>query len=235
MASLLAENAAPAGPSLPSWREKVSTGRALDRRVSSSAARDKILIRNLSVNARIALDAWGREKSQPVLVSVALSLFQHFHSAAERDEVNQSTINYGTLSKAIIGWVDEEAQEALSLEGFAHLVMEAIYGQSPSPQLLDMIEVELFLPKASLLGAGVGFRYRRASPELEKLDADISKVFFLKDLKIPTIVGVNSHERKSKQFVVVNISIDPLETQTGLDFHIVLQEIVTEVRIWYKP
>src|SRR5438874_7268817 len=95
------EKVASTQPNLPVRPDDVMiTCEEWNRRARSAG--DKIFVRNLTLNTRVALDAWGREKPQPVLISVVISLSRSFQSAAEKDELNQSTVHYGTLSKAVI-------------------------------------------------------------------------------------------------------------------------------------
>ncbi|KAI9841406.1 MAG: hypothetical protein M1837_000739, partial [Sclerophora amabilis] len=169
---------------------------------------DRVCVRNLSINAPVALDGWGRDKPQPVQISVSLSLAQSFASAAERDKVDQSTIHYGQLSKNVLAAIEADRKQQISLDELARLVEEAASRTISFPALAETLEVDIFLPKASLLGAGVGFQYCRAFGNPYRLD--VARVVHVKDLAIPTVIGVNSHERDMKQQVVVNVWIDRL-------------------------
>jgi hypothetical protein len=62
-----------------------------------------IRVQNLQTNLKVGVDAWGRAgKLQPVLISAAVSLRENFDTAATGDDVDQSTIHYGVLSKEIL-------------------------------------------------------------------------------------------------------------------------------------
>jgi dihydroneopterin aldolase len=85
-----------------------------------------IHVRNLSTQALIGGDQWGvptstmyrRNKLQPIFLSAALSLRQPFDSAASADKLNQSTVNYSTLSKEILKVVDSRRPDIPHREGF---------------------------------------------------------------------------------------------------------------------
>jgi dihydroneopterin aldolase len=68
-----------------------------------------IRVQNLSTQALVGGSLWGvpsgdghRNIFQPVLISSTLSLREPFRSAAQNDRVNNSTVNYSTLSKEIL-------------------------------------------------------------------------------------------------------------------------------------
>jgi len=69
----------------------------------ASEPHSQISVHNLSTTLALARDAWGRpSKPQPLLISCSLSLRHPFSSASLSDTVTNSTIHYGTLSKAIL-------------------------------------------------------------------------------------------------------------------------------------
>lgn len=67
-----------------------------------------IHVKNLSGNARVGVDVWGRtengrvNKFQPIQISASISLEEPFETAARSDSVDRSTVHYGTLSKEIL-------------------------------------------------------------------------------------------------------------------------------------
>lgn len=67
-----------------------------------------IHVKNLSANARVGVDVWGREengkvnKFQPVQISASIALNEPFKTAATSDSVDESTVHYGILSKEIL-------------------------------------------------------------------------------------------------------------------------------------
>lgn len=62
-----------------------------------------ISVRNLYFSGKVGKDAWGRKDiAQPVLLSAKVSLENPFSSAAKEDDVDQSTVHYGVLSKELL-------------------------------------------------------------------------------------------------------------------------------------
>jgi dihydroneopterin aldolase len=85
-----------------------------------------IRVRNLSTQALVGGDPWGiptdtmyrRNKLQPIFLSAALSLRMPFNSAASADRLNESTVNYSTLSKEILKVVASRRPDLPHPEGF---------------------------------------------------------------------------------------------------------------------
>ncbi|KAI9759884.1 MAG: hypothetical protein M4579_002009 [Chaenotheca gracillima] len=188
---------------------------------------DRVGVRNLSLTAPVARDAWAREKPQPVYISVSLSLAQSFASAAENDDVDQSTVHYGKLSKNVLDAIEKHGkQRHLTLDDLAAVVEEAASKTISFPALVETLEIDIFLPKASLLGSGIDFQYCRAFGNDN--GQDIARSLHLKDLSIPTIIGVNSHERNMKQMAIVNLWIDRLDVTKVIDFYNELEQLVVK-------
>ncbi|KAI9770871.1 MAG: hypothetical protein M1835_006496 [Candelina submexicana] len=185
---------------------------------------DSISVRNISVSATVGVDAWGRKRYQPVLISAKLSLAQSFDSAAQSDQVDRSTVHYGQLTKNIIEAVESRGKEEIRLDQLAWLIEAIASETAPFPALIATFETEIFLPKASLLGAGAGVKYAKAYGS-----GDESKVIFLRDVRVPAIIGVNSHERDSKQMVVANLGIDAVTRQDVTNRYVEMEQILVKV------
>ena len=67
---------------------------------------DKIFIRDLKLRGIIGLNDWEREKKQDILVN--LTLWVDCRAAGVSDDVDDS-LNYRTLTKAVIAYVDSSA------------------------------------------------------------------------------------------------------------------------------
>jgi dihydroneopterin aldolase len=216
-------------------------------------AHSSIRVTNLQTSLPVAKDAWGRQgKLQPVLISASVSLREPFSSASSSDTVTNSTIHYGILSKAILESCQRcteifnssgSANEGFTVEflaQFIHLFLthSVVQGDLDAdylrivdnlvlpPKLLNSLELVIKLPKASLIGNAVSFRYHLTY----KIDGQgpdkFSSVLRLHDLRIPTLVGVNSNERLAKQILVVNVELDPWIKEESYNE---LEEIVFKV------
>lgn len=77
---------------------------------------DRILIRDLLVRAIIGLNDWEREAKQDVIINLEIGV--DARAAGRSDDVSDS-INYRTVSKAVIAYVESSAHrlvEALATE-----------------------------------------------------------------------------------------------------------------------
>lgn len=199
-----------------------------------------IRIQNLQTNLKVGVDAWGRAgKLQPVLISASFSLRENFETAAQGDDVDQSTIHYGILSKEILKVAkfisnDPALADGLRLEDlyvyiYNHLyISEDPYGTREGAPILGATVVksfslEIMLPKASLLGSGVSLRGNELFGSKGHIQACNMRLKLHK-LCIPTLIGLNSNERLAKQMVMTNIEIDPwVEKQ---DYYVQIEQLV---------
>ncbi len=77
---------------------------------------DKILIKDLLLRGIIGLNDWEREKEQDILINMAL--FADMRTAGRSDRI-EDTLNYRTITKAVIAYV----------EASAHVTVEALATQ----------------------------------------------------------------------------------------------------------
>ena len=68
---------------------------------------DKILIRDLLVRGIIGLNDWEREKKQDILINLTLEV--DMRAAASSDDI-QDSLNYRSLTKAIVAHVESSAR-----------------------------------------------------------------------------------------------------------------------------
>jgi len=195
------------------------------------ASKDRISVRNLKVNnLRVSKDQWNRTTNcQPVHISVKLFLTKPIDSAAAQDNLDNSTVNYGTLSKSILNALQKPPQEHFTLFQLASLVRNTTI-QTRQGHAEGAAEYDIFLPKAVLQAEGAGLReltYFEADPPL----AEITRVLYIRNLHIDCIVGLNDHERLAKQPVVVNIEID-LVRKDLCDEHGRLAKLISDVSIF---
>jgi dihydroneopterin aldolase len=180
--------------------------RALQYR--NAVIEDKIAVRNLQVTVNAGQDAWGREKTQPALLTVTLSLTKSFNSAAAADALDGSTIHYGQLSKVIEAGVENSTQHYTSSQ-LASRVGSCIF-EAAGETDLHAYEIEIFYPKGSLLGDGAGWSYSEL--EVPRHGRFSSEALHLRNLRIPCIIGINANEREHAQPVVVNLWLENMPT-----------------------
>lgn len=202
--------------------------------ITSAAGQPPSLIRlrNLQATARIGLDAWSRPcRPQPILISACVSLARASASSSSADRVAADTVHYGLLSKAILSTLDEVDHrvanggdgEALSLRGLLNEIWVNLAGQhidgSDGPAMahtpfLDLkatrcLSISIRLPKASLAGGCVGLTgmslFEGGEAQMYGVALDIAH------MQVPTLIGVNENERKAKQVVIADVTLDCFE------------------------
>lgn len=188
---------------------------------------DQIKVQNLQIVTNAGVDAWGRPRTQPVLLTVTLHLDKPFDSAAQADSLDSSTIHYGQLSKHIISTVGGSSAR-LETRDLAQLVLESVMGIAGRTGLRG-IEIDIQYPKGSLMGDAAGYIYAAYTPPHRPAEESaLSRVLYLRNVRIPCIIGVNSNERKQKQPAVVNLWIDCVSPQRSDDYT-KLESVLTEV------
>lgn len=203
-----------------------------------------IRVRNLQTILNIGKDAWGRSgKSQPVLLSASVFLKKPFESASNEDAVTNSTIHYGILSKRILeasalfspGQTIRGQYESRTLRKLTHWIYQSLTrpsddGGDPilTESVLNLLELSIMLPKASLIGTGVSLTFASLFNIVDR--SVISINLALHDLRIPTLIGVNSNERLAKQIVVANVEIDGYALLG--DEYCELEQVVVKVRYY---
>jgi dihydroneopterin aldolase len=169
-----------------------------------------VSVRNLQLpSGAIAPNIWLERKEQPALASVSLWLRNSFTSAASQDALDDSTVHYGELSKRVrAGCTFQEGQRS-ALE--AVLAAAEHMARKPKPGgdkfVAKRIAAKVTLPKASAFGDALTLS------EVRTYDAKGAKTggfrtFTCKNLKVPTLIGVNAYERKGRQPLVVDFAID---------------------------
>ncbi|KAF2748547.1 hypothetical protein M011DRAFT_466944 [Sporormia fimetaria CBS 119925] len=180
---------------------------------------DTVQVRDIQVVADTGKDAWGRDVKQPALISVAIVPKTSFRSAAEMDGLDDSTVHYGMLSKSIMAAV-RETEGHLHTAHFVSMLERRLL-ETAGATTLASHQITVFYPKATLHGEGVGIW------EANYLNSVYSSELFLRNVRIPCIIGLNPHERLHKQTVVVNLSIECLHSGRW-DEHNRLEELLVE-------
>jgi FolB domain-containing protein len=201
-------------------RQAVWTARMADFDVA-----DKIEVRSLEVTVNAGVDVWGRQKEQRALITATLTLARPFDSAAEADALDKSTVHYGKLSKDIRSCVQNRSswEDTGSLSASISTQIMETAGHTA----LLSTEVDIFYPKGSMLGDGAGFLSSSSSAGL------VSSVLYLRNVRIPCLIGVNSNERTAKQPVVVNLWIECIR-RSRTDDYVKLESVVVDVGYLFR-
>ncbi|MEM7050609.1 MAG: dihydroneopterin aldolase [Acidobacteriota bacterium] len=117
------------------------------------ATKDKILIKDLLVRGIIGLNDWERVKRQDILINLELAF--DTRQAGQTDDVAH-TLNYRTLTKAVIAYVEESS----------HLLVEALAERIAAIALDDFaaerVRVRIEKPGALRFADSVGVEIERS-------------------------------------------------------------------------
>ncbi|VDB86362.1 Bgt-485 [Blumeria graminis f. sp. tritici] len=205
-------------------------------RQSIGEAKSVIRITNLQTSIARVCDAWGRRKNpQPVLINCSIYLGKSFRNTSASDTLTDSTVNYGILSKSILEACQEFSNSSgdnpVELSHILHYLQQWLTGIQSSDKIrssvrripllqsteLDLLELDIILPKGSLHGNGVqmsaSFRYRDRKHILKH--SMTLKIFHLRTF---TVIGVNDNERLARQEVIATLEIDSFDEEFEEDF-----------------
>ncbi|KAF8472824.1 Dihydroneopterin aldolase-domain-containing protein [Kalaharituber pfeilii] len=165
---------------------------------------DIVSVRALTLTTHIGHDVWYRNRPQPIIVS--LSLYTDISKAGTTDDLG-SSIHYGTLTKAVSSHITEGSSD--NLLDFVNGVAECCFLKGDAE---DKVKIIAELPEALTMAEGVGIEvYRQRYSKGPRSEGDIGAVpgfgdaLFVRNLRVPCIIGVNDPERTEKQIVVVNL------------------------------
>lgn len=185
---------------------------------------DKIIVQNLDITVNAGTDVWGRKKKQRAFVSVTVTLDTNFASASSTDTVDDSTIHYGILSKAIQAQFADENHEWVSTSQFSKSIADSVRKVAGSTGVYA-IETDVCYLKGSMFGDGVGL----LTSSIESAGL-CSNTLYLRNVRIPCLIGVNSNERLQKQPVVLNLWIDCVDP-SRIDAYAELETLLFTVSV----
>jgi dihydroneopterin aldolase len=191
--------------------------------VAQSACTDKIIVQNLAVTVNAGTDVWGRKKKQRALITVTVTLGNNFSSASSTDTVDESTVHYGTLSKAIQARIQDDSLTWMSTADLSISIAGIVRTAAGSAPIFA-IETDVCYLKGSMFGDGAGHR-----TSIITQSGVYSNVLYLQNVRIPCLIGVNSNERLQKQPVVVNLWVDCVPA-SRVDDYAALETALAQVR-----
>ncbi|KAI0944395.1 hypothetical protein AcW1_002120 [Taiwanofungus camphoratus] len=168
-------------------------------------ATDIVFIDSVELSANIGPDWWGRPRAQPVTVSVYLHLRQSYlDRAGETDNVRDS-VHYGNLCKSITKLAEDPEARFNGPRGLARaviLVALQLAGEAAT-QACVVVTSSKLVPLASEFV----LEMTTPAPSAQNQECLETVEVFVKQLVIPTIIGVNPPEREAKQRVITNIHV----------------------------
>ncbi len=94
-------------------------------------------------------------------------------------------------------------------------------------EMLQSLTISIMLPKASLLGSGVSLEGSFIYEVEHHGPSAYSMVLKIRELRIPTLIGVNGNERRARQVIVANVEMEKWDRM--VDAYNELEEIVVKV------
>ena len=164
---------------------------------------DIIYLKNYRYDVMVGLDCWGRRKAQQVVTSIRIT--SDVALAGQSDDIRQ-TLNYGQVAKEL----------AKVIENGSEYTEFAKLNRQFASTILRMKQVQVHIksiaPKGLLRG-GFGCESWHGSEHQA-----IVTVFDA--LRLWVIIGVNEHERLSKQLVMVNLQVQEQRAATSDPEHV---------------
>ena len=153
-----------------------------------------VFLKDMTFSLEVGKDAWQRSKAQPVSISLSVNKVESIYSAAASDSVS-SSLDYGKLYKTL--------QRELDGQKFADVceVAEGVWKSTKTPHTRTSVEIRL--PKAALRAqGGILYTFDDTSNAQTPLHEE---VLHIRGISCACIIGVNPHERKTRQVVTVEL------------------------------
>lgn len=155
------------------------------------STQDTVFVRNVSIQAHVGPDSWGRSKQQPALISVRLTF--PIDKAGLSDNI-EDCMDYRKIYKALTSLNNK------NFEHIFHLAHQASREALLAGQGTEVVTT-VVLPKGLLHSEGVS-----ASVHIESESG--FALWQIHKLVIPCIIGIGAFERPRKQPVVVDVKLN---------------------------
>lgn len=201
---------------------------------------DVIVLNNLHFTKKVGTDHWGKQRPQPVSLSVYLYLAPSYLSTAGQSDNIKDTVNYGELAKSIIARVNSDPEGFRNVYALVDAVTDPV--MSVAQNFMLRVRVVVDLPKAILLARG-GMTIEDGTSRLESFDTPVevngggpcsllndcehssldpvpqhqhiivqhrfrrdARTIYIRDLTLPVLIGVNEHERETRQLLSTHLT-----------------------------
>ncbi|CAA7264033.1 unnamed protein product [Cyclocybe aegerita] len=193
------------------------------------AYKDIIFVDTLRVSANIGQDCWGRQRPQPLEITVYLHLKASYLDAAGNSDDVLDSVHYGHLTKAITSLIESRNEN-----GFrnARELTWSVAGKAfeLAGKATEEVRVVLELPKMILLASGLTIDSTYATGDDGNGEYALwSKKVSVKDIILSVIIGVNPPERESKQRVVLNIDFFEKSGPAAVDYPAIVGNLCQEI------
>lgn len=138
-------------------------------------------------------------KQQPATVSLTLDLDRGFASAAQHDKLDESTVHYGNLAKAVRQWpVQGGVRECVD---FVEGAVEKLARRGDGTRRVRRARVEVELPKASARGE------RCVVSCVREGEAGRRVSWRVEGVRVMVMIGVNAVERTARQVLEMDLEV----------------------------
>lgn len=187
-----------------------------------------VRVENLQTVTDAPADSWGMHRGsgpQPLLITAEVSFKQLFADEHTQDRLTEGTVHYGSLSREILAAMKNHIAVGPAPSSLGHLVQNIfvyLTAQDISASYLDdkqtqccllpkklisssirLLSITATLPKGLLNGSGVSFT-ATVFPEGNCYSTRLQ----LHKIQVPTLIGLNDHERTAKQSISVTVAFD---------------------------
>ena len=199
--------------------------------MENNTASDVVFVDALHVSANIGPDCWGRDRSQPIDISVYLHLKESYLERAGASDNVLDSIDYSDLTKKVNNFIKAKSEsETPNFSGPDELIQAVTkLAFDLAGEAAAAVRVTVGAPKMVLLAAGFSVDIVTIVNDQSKSTIIASKRVLIKDLDLPVIIGVNPAERKSKQRVKVNLIFHENTSSSASSTVVNYQQVVAQL------
>lgn len=190
---------------------------------------DKVCVEGLALNANTGFDGFGRPKPQPISVDATIFLGQTITSAASVDALDQSTLHYGELSKALVKRMESLQSTWHPPQSFLNHLNSVIISFAYDRSAIARVDLVVRFKSASvtcLSGSSLCW-YNNYLANSSCL------TFTLDNMVLPALIGVNDHERQMRQQISIGVTMDRL-SETIVNECYQAEQIVVKVGLAFE-
>lgn len=185
--------------------------------------KDKILINNLLITAKAGKDTWNRIVRQPYEVSA--TIYTDFSKAMMTDNL-QYSLSYSTIAENILTYIKlNEERHFKSVGHLGNAICEVVLDKSIGGGEHASVSIED--QKLEIRALSIEYRFERGKSIGAPVQRDQINIRKFRTL---TVIGIFDFERKSKQYVDIDLSLHLKQGQT-LEVHDLVEGLAKYVEL----
>lgn len=164
---------------------------------------------------------WGVSKPQPAVLDIELVLSQGVHSAAAKDALDTSTIDYGLLSKRVRASNESAINVSETFVRIKDIISRSNIDNNTVSHAVSQGRLAIRLPKSTVYGENITIvdhwsstvkdsnllKPTRPGGENYSESPVSSRIVTFSRLRTMTLIGVNANERTGPQALLVTCSL----------------------------